>query len=61
VSISKLIKLYNIVLIPIVLLLFILLYAFIKVGNMYGVYIAALLVALSPFIAYYITKRVAHI
>ena len=60
-SLSKLIKLYNIVLIPIVVTLFILLYIFIKARSTYGVYAVTILVVLSPFIAYYITKRITHV
>lgn len=60
-SFSRLIKLYNIVLIPIVVTLFILLYVFIRARSVYGVYAVTILVVLSPFIAYYITKRIAHV
>ncbi len=60
-SLSRLIKLYNIVLIPIVVTLFILLYVFIRAGNIYGIYAVAILVVLSPFIAYYVTRRIAHV
>ncbi len=60
-SFSRLIKLYNIVLIPIVVTLFILLYVFIRARSIYGVYAVTVLVVLSPFIAYYITKRMTHV
>ncbi len=60
-NLSKLIKLYNMVLIPIAAILFILLYVFIRARNIYGVYAAAILIVLSPFIAYYITKRITHV
>ncbi len=60
-NLSRLIKLYNMVLIPIAAILFILLYVFIRARNTYGVYAAAILVVLSPFIAYYITKIITRV
>ncbi len=60
-SFSRLVKLYNIVLIPLAIVLFIALYVFIKARNMPGVYVTSTLIALSPFVAYCITKKIANI
>ncbi len=60
-TISRLLKIYNMVLIPLVITLFILLYVSIRAGNEYAVYFTTMLVILSPFIAYLVTRRMARI
>lgn len=60
-SISRLIKIYNMILIPIVIVLFSLLYVSIKANIKYAMYSIIVFIILSPFIAYFITKKLAHI
>ena len=60
-SISRLLKIYNMILLPLVVLFFALLYISIRINSYILLYTSIALVILAPFISYFLAKKVLGI